>query len=72
MDLGGLGRALLVAAVVLGVAGVLLILMGRGVLPRLPGTAVFGKGTVRVFVPVGLSILLSVVLTIALNVFFRR
>jgi hypothetical protein len=25
-----------------------------------------------VFVPVGLSILLSVVLTIALNVFFRR
>jgi hypothetical protein len=72
MDLSGLGKALLVASVVLAVAGVLLILMGRGVLPRLPGTAVFGRGNVRVFVPIGLSILLSVVLTIALNLFFRR
>lgn len=72
MDLSGLGRALVVAALVLAVAGVLLILMGKGVLPRLPGTLVFGKGNARVFVPIGLSILLSVVLTIALNLFFRR
>ncbi len=72
MDLSGLGRALLATAVVLAIAGVLLMLMGRGVLPRLPGTAVFGKGGVRGFVPIGLSILLSVVLTIALNLFFRR
>ena len=72
MDLSGLGRGLLVAAVVLAVAGVVLILMGRGVLPRLLGTFAFGKGSVRIFVPIGLSLLLSVVLTIALNLFFKR
>ncbi|MEX2457957.1 MAG: DUF2905 family protein [Actinomycetota bacterium] len=32
----------------------------------------FGKGNVRVYVPIGLSILLSIVLTILLNLFLRR
>jgi hypothetical protein len=54
------------------VVGVVLILMGRGVLPRIPGTVAFGRGSVRVFVPIGLSLLLSVVLTVALNLFLRR
>jgi hypothetical protein len=72
MDLSGLGRALLVLAVVLAVVGGVFVLMGKGVLPRIPGDLSFGKGNVRVFVPIGTSILISVVLTILLNVLFRR
>ncbi len=71
MDVGGLCRLLLGIALVVGVAGVVLILLGRGV-PRIPGTLTFGRGNVRVLVPIGLSILLSVVLTIVLNLFLRR
>jgi Protein of unknown function (DUF2905) len=32
----------------------------------------FGKGTTRVYIPLGTSIVLSVVLTIVLNLFFKR
>jgi hypothetical protein len=46
--------------------------MGKGVLPRVPGDLSFGKGNVRVFVPLGTSILVSIVLTIVLNLFLRR
>ena len=44
----------------------------RCVLPRLPGDLTFGRGNLRVFVPIGTSILISVVLTILLNLFLRR
>ena len=72
MDLAGLGKALLGLAVVLAVVGGVFVLMGKGVLPRVPGDFSFGKGNVRVFVPVGASILVSIVLTILLNLLFRR
>jgi hypothetical protein len=72
VGLGALGRVLLVVAAVCAVVGIVLILMGRGVLPRIPGTVAFGRGSVRVFVPIGLSLLLSVVLTVALNLFLKR
>ena len=72
MDLSGVGRALVVFGLVLAVVGALLLLMGKGVLPRVPGTLTFGRGPVRVLVPVGLSILLSIALTVMANLFFRR
>jgi len=72
VDLSGFGRLLLVLAGILAVVGVVLLLIGRGVLPRLPGDLEFGKGNVRVFLPLGTSILLSIVLTILLNLFLRR
>jgi hypothetical protein len=72
MDLSGFGRMLLVFAAVLAVVGAVFLLMGRGVLPRIPGDLSFGKGNVRVFVPIGTSILLSIVLTIVLNLLFRK
>ncbi len=64
----GIGKLLLVLAAVLAVLGLILLLVGRG----LPGDLTFGKGNVRVFVPLGTSILISVVLTLILNLFFRR
>ena len=72
MDLSGFGRALVVFGLVLAVVGALLLLMGKGILPRVPGTLTFGRGPVRVLVPVGLSILLSIALTVMANLFFRR
>ena len=72
MDLTGLGKALLVTAVVLAVLGGVLVLMGRGVLPRIPGTLSFGSANVRVFVPIGVCVVASVALTVVLNLFARR
>ncbi len=72
MDLSAIGRALVVFGVVLAVLGALLLLMGKGVLPRMPGTLSFGRGPVRVLIPVGLSIVISVALTVMANLFFRR
>jgi uncharacterized membrane protein YidH (DUF202 family) len=72
MDLSGMGRILLLLAVVIAVVGVLLILAGRGVLPRLPGDIAIERGNSRFYFPLGTSILLSVVLTVLLNLFLRR
>ena len=72
MDPSGMGKLLLVAGVVLVVLGLVFVLAGKGVIPRLPGDLSFGKGNTRVYIPLGTSIVLSVVLTIVLNLIFRR
>jgi hypothetical protein len=41
-------------------------------LGKLPGDLAFGNGNVRVYVPLGTSILLSVLLTLAFSLFSRR
>jgi hypothetical protein len=68
----GLGRVLLILAVVLAVVGLILILAGRGLIPRLPGDISIERRGFRFYVPLGTSILVSVILTIALNLFLRR
>jgi len=72
VDLSGMGKFLLVAGVALVVLGLVFVLAGKGVIPRLPGDLTFGKGSTRVYIPLGTSIVLSVVLTILLNLIFRR
>jgi hypothetical protein len=72
VDLSGVGRLLLILAVVIAVVGVVLLLAGRGLIPRLPGDISFGRGNTRFFFPLGTSILVSVVLTVLLNLFLRR
>jgi DUF2905 family protein len=67
-----MGKLLLVAGVVLVVLGLAFVLAGKGLIPRLPGDLSFGKGRTRVYVPLGTSLLLSVVLTVLLNLIFRR
>ena len=59
-------------AVVLALLGAVLLLMGKGALPRIPGNLSFGSGTVRLFVPLGACILVSILLTVVLNLFFRK
>jgi hypothetical protein len=72
VGLEGLGRILIGGAVVLLVLGAVFLLLGRFGVDRLPGDLVFRRGNFTVYFPIGLMILLSVVGTILLNLFFRR
>ncbi len=72
MDLSSLGRVLVVVALAIGAVGLLLVVAGALGLGRLPGDLSFGKGNVRVYVPVVTCLLLSVVATIVLNLISRR
>ncbi len=72
MSLEGIGKLLIGGAIALLVLGGLFLLLGRFGFDRLPGDLVFRRGNFTVYFPIGLMILLSVVGTIVLNLFFRR
>jgi hypothetical protein len=72
VNLEGIGKLLISGAVVLLVLGGIFLLLGRFGLDRLPGDLVFRRGNFTVYAPIGLMIVISVVLTILLNLFFRR
>ena len=67
-----MGKLLIGGAVVLLVLGGIFFLLGRFGVDRLPGDLVFRRGNLVMYFPIGLMILLSVVGTILLNLFFRR
>jgi hypothetical protein len=75
-DLSGAGRFLLVTGLVLTAVGALLILAPRipgfDRLGRLPGDFVLERGPVTIFVPIVSSLVISVLLTIVLNLILRR
>jgi ABC-type anion transport system duplicated permease subunit len=69
----GLGRVLIVAGLVAVAIGVVLLLAPRVPwLGRLPGDLVFRRGPVTIYFPIATSLIVSVVLTILINVFWRR
>lgn len=61
------GRALLIFGLVLAVAGLLLEFAPALRLGRLPGDISFGGSTWRVYIPLGTSLLLSVLLTLIVS-----
>ena len=68
-----LGRLLLVLGLVLAGLGGLLLLAGQiPWLGRLPGDLSFGRGNVQVYIPLATSLLISLILTIVLNLLARR
>ena len=68
-----IGRVLIIAGVVLAIVGIVLVLGPRiPFLGRLPGDLHFQNGNVTVFIPLGTMLLLSLILTIVLNVLNRR
>lgn len=75
-DLSGAGRFLLVTGLVLTAVGALLILAPRipgfDRLGRLPGDFVVERGSLTIFVPIVSSLVISVLLTIVLNLILRR
>ena len=75
-DLSGAGRILLIMGLVLSAIGALLLLApripGMSRLGRLPGDIIVERGPVTIFVPLVSSIVISVLLTIVLNLISRR
>ena len=75
-DLGSLGKLLLIGAVILAIVGILLMVLGN--IPffgRLPGDIAVRRNGSTFFFPIVTCLLLSVVLTIVINVIlwiFRR
>lgn len=67
-----IGKLLIGGGFVLLVLGVVFLLLDKFGLTRLPGDLVFRQGNLTIYAPIGLMILISVVLTILLNLFFRR
>jgi hypothetical protein len=63
------GRLLLVFGVLMVLVGGALMLFGRF---HLPGDLVFRRGALVVNIPIATSLILSVVLTLALNLLLRR
>lgn len=62
-----IGRSLLVFGLVLAVVGILLEFAPALRLGRLPGDLSFGGPNWRVYIPIGTSLLLSIVLTLAFS-----
>lgn len=67
-----LGKTLIVLALLLAFVGVFVLLLSRLGIGRLPGDIVYRGKNVTVYMPLGLMILLSVLLTIALSLLWRR
>ena len=73
MALGDLGRTLVLLGLLLTAAGLIMWLLGA--LPfvgRLPGDISIERGNFRLYAPIATCLLISVILTIMLNLFARR
>jgi hypothetical protein len=73
MEMAQLGKLVIVAGVVLVVLGVIIVFAGRiPFLGQLPGDIHYRRGSTTIFVPLATMLLLSLILTLALNLLFRR
>jgi hypothetical protein len=69
--LDGFGKALIVFGLLAAGLGLLFVLLARAGIPRLPGDMSIDVGSVRIWLPIGTSILLSIVLTLGLSLLAR-
>lgn len=76
MDFGPqqFGKWLIVAGIGIALLGVLMVLLGRVGLFKLPGDLEFGSKNWRIYIPIASCIVLSIVLTLVLWLinYFRR
>jgi hypothetical protein len=66
-----IGRILILVGIIVLVLGLIFLLLGRTPIGRLPGDFTFSNGGFTCFVPVVSMILLSLLLTLILNVVIR-
>jgi hypothetical protein len=66
----GIGRLLIVFGILLVVMGAAIVLLGG--LPRLPGDIYVQKKGFTLYIPILGSIMVSLILTLLLNLFFAR
>lgn len=69
---GQVGRMLMFAGLALFALGLAMQLMARLGLGRLPGDILWRRGPVTVYMPLATSLLLSLLLTLIINLFMRR
>jgi hypothetical protein len=72
VDLSTVGRFLLIVGVLVVVVGLVLLAVGKGLIPRLPGDIAIERKGFRFYFPLGTSLLISLVLTLLVNLFLRR
>lgn len=73
MPLYSIGKMILFFGLIMVVIGGLLMLGGKiGPLGRLPGDIFIEQGNVKFYFPLATMLLLSLVLSLFLNLFFRR
>jgi hypothetical protein len=66
------GRFLMLTGVILIVLGMLFLFGDRIPLGRLPGDVHIGNSKIDIYIPVATCVLLSVVITLVINFFFKR
>jgi len=76
MDFGPqqMGKWLIGAGIFIAVVGVLVMLLGRVGLFKLPGDLEFGSKSWRIYIPIASCVLISIILTLILWLisYFRR
>jgi Protein of unknown function (DUF2905) len=69
----GIGRLLIIGGVILALVGVVIVLSPNiPFLGRLPGDIRIDNGNVQVFIPLGTMLVISLILTLILNLANRR
>ena len=68
----GMARLMIISGIILLAMGLLMYVGGRIGLGRLPGDIRITRATFTFYFPLATSIILSVILTIILNLFSRR
>lgn len=68
-----LGKTLIAFGLLLAAAGVILIIAGKLNIPfgKLPGDITYHKKNITVFAPFGTMLIVSVILTVILNIFSK-
>jgi hypothetical protein len=73
MELTQIGKLVIIAGVVLVVLGAVILLAGRiPFIGQLPGDIEYRRGNTTIYFPLATMILLSILLTIILNLLLRR
>lgn len=73
MEIGDIGRFVLIAGIGLVVIGIVLIVVGRiPGLGNLPGDISFQRGGTTFYFPLATMLILSLLLTLILNILLRR
>lgn len=68
-----MGKLVLMVGIFLSIIGLLMLFAGKFFnLGRLPGDLFIQRGSFSFYFPIVSSILLSIILTLVLNLFFRR
>ncbi len=68
-----LGKLLIIAGILIVILGLIILFADRiPFLGKLPGDLTWEKGNTRVYIPITSMILISIILTIVLNLFSRK